>query len=78
MNLDQWFRRCNLKDFLSRALAALMLCGAEPFMQFLVEKPLWGTFIRKFFKFGPVVQEEMLFKEKLTYDGLALDEDLSQ
>ena len=24
LNLDQWFRRCCLKDFLSRALAALM------------------------------------------------------
>ena len=24
LNLDQWFRRCRLKDFLSRALAALV------------------------------------------------------
>ena len=24
LNLDQWFRRCHLKDFLSRALAALV------------------------------------------------------
>ena len=34
LNLDHWFRRCHLKDFLSRALAALMFGGAEPFMQF--------------------------------------------
>ena len=34
-NLDQWFgRRSRLKDFLSRALAALVFSGAEPFMQF--------------------------------------------
>ena len=31
-NLGQWFRRRCLKDFLSRALAALMFSGAEPFM----------------------------------------------
>ena len=32
-NLDQWFRRrCRLKDFLSGALAALLLGGVEPFM----------------------------------------------
>ena len=34
LNLDQRFRRCCLKDFLSRALAALMFSGAKPFMQF--------------------------------------------
>ena len=35
LNLDKWFRRrCHLKDFLSRVLAALVFCGAEPFMQF--------------------------------------------
>ena len=34
LNLGQWFRRCHLKDFLSGALAALLFCGAEPFMQF--------------------------------------------
>ena len=33
-NLDQWFRGCHLKDFLSGALAALVFGGAEPFMQF--------------------------------------------
>ena len=30
LNLDLWFRRCCLKDFLSGALAALMLSEAEP------------------------------------------------
>ena len=35
LNLSLWFRRrCCLKDFLSEALAALPLSGAEPFMQF--------------------------------------------
>ena len=34
LNLGQWFRRCCLKDFLSRALVALLFGGAEPFMQF--------------------------------------------
>ena len=34
LNLGQWFRRCRFKDFLSGALAALLFCGAEPFMQF--------------------------------------------
>ena len=34
LNLDQWFRRCHLKDFLSGALAALLFSGAEPIVQF--------------------------------------------
>ena len=34
LNLDQWFRRCLLKDFLSGALAALVFDGVEPFMPF--------------------------------------------
>ena len=34
LNLDQWFRRCHLKYFLSEALAALVFSGAEQFMQF--------------------------------------------
>ena len=34
LNLDQWFRRCHFKDFLSGALAALMFVGVELFMQF--------------------------------------------
>ena len=34
LNLDQGFRRCHLKDFLSRALVALVVSGAEPFMLF--------------------------------------------
>ena len=34
LNLGQWLRRCHLKDFLSGALVALLLNGAEPFMHF--------------------------------------------
>ena len=49
--LDKWFRRCRLKDILSRALAALIFGGAEPFMQFscghygehLYEKGIMGN-----------------------------------
>ena len=33
-NLSQWYRRYCLKDFLSGALAALLVSGAEPFMHF--------------------------------------------
>ena len=32
--LDKRFRGCQLKDFLSRALAALVFSGPEQFMQF--------------------------------------------
>ena len=34
LKLGQMFRRCSLKDFLPGALAALLLGGAKPFMQF--------------------------------------------
>ena len=37
LNLDQWFRRCCLKDFLSGTLAALLINRWEPFMQILKE-----------------------------------------
>ena len=33
LNSSLWFRRCRLKDFLSGALAAHLLGGAEPLMQ---------------------------------------------
>ena len=34
LNLGHWFRKtCRLKHFLSRALAALLFGGAEPFLQ---------------------------------------------
>ena len=39
LNLDNWFRRCHLKDFLSRALETLMFDGAGPFWL----KAVWGT-----------------------------------
>ena len=34
LNLDLWFRRCRLNDFLSGALVALVFSRADPFMQF--------------------------------------------
>ena len=35
LNLGLWFRsRCRVEDFLSVALAALLLSGAEPFIKF--------------------------------------------
>ena len=62
LNLGQWFR-CRLKDFLSGALASLLLGGAEQFMQFWKRASL-GTFVWSNMKFGPVVQE-VLFKQKV-------------
>ena len=62
-NLGQWFRsRCCLKYFLSQALVALLFGRAEPFMHIL-KRASWATFILSFMKFGPVVQEEMSFKD---------------
>ena len=53
-NLDQWFRRCHLKYFLSRGVAAILLGRAEPFRQFW-----WMAFREtscvKLFLVGPVV-----------------------
>ena len=34
LHLDQWFRRCHLKKFLSGVLVGLVFGGADPFMQF--------------------------------------------
>ena len=34
LNLGQWFRRCRFNDFLSGALATLLLGGAGPFVEF--------------------------------------------
>ena len=44
LNLGQWFRRCQLKHFLSGALVALLFSGMEPFMQFR-KRASWGTFM---------------------------------
>ena len=54
----------SLEDFLSRALAAHLFSGAESFVQFWYRLS-WGTILRNYFEFGSVVQEEMLFKEKV-------------
>ena len=37
LNLDQLFKRCPLKEFLTRALVALMFCRVKPFFAILVE-----------------------------------------
>ena len=42
LNLGDWFRRCGLKDFLSGALGALLLCGAESF-QYAIQQWGWVT-----------------------------------
>ena len=34
LNMDQWFQKCCLKMFLSRALAAILFGEVEPFVQF--------------------------------------------
>ena len=71
LNLSQWFRRrCLLIDFLSGALVTLLFSGEEPFMQFW-KRASWGTFMWSYMKLGPVVQEEMSFKEKV--NGLTMD-----
>ena len=44
LNLGQLFKRCPLKEFLSRALAALMFHGMKLFLQFW-HRVLLGTFI---------------------------------
>ena len=47
--------------FLSVALAALLISGVEPFVQFW-KRVLWETILWNHFEFGPVVQEEMSFE----------------
>ena len=75
LNLDQWFRRCHLKDILSGALVALLFGGAKLFIQFW-KRASWETFMWSYMKLGPVVQKEMLFKEKVY--GRTTDKDWSQ
>ena len=64
LNLNQWFRRCRLNDFLSRALAALMFSSTERHHLCNFGR---GHYVehscKSYFKFGPVVQ--MLLKEKV-------------
>ena len=33
LNLDQWIKRCHLKNFLLRALVTPLFGGVEPFVQ---------------------------------------------
>ena len=58
-----WNWTCGLGgDVVSGALAALLFCGAELFMQILY-RALWGTIPWYYFEFGPVIQEEMWFQD---------------
>ena len=57
IDLGQWFgRRCHLRYFLSGALSILLFSGAKPFKQFC-KRASWGTFMCRYVKLGPVVQE---------------------
>ena len=57
IDLGQWFeRRFHLRYFLSGALSILLFRGAKPFKQFC-KRASWGTFMCRYVKFGPVVQE---------------------
>ena len=53
-----------------------MLNGAEPFIIFWKKASL-VSFMCRYMKFGPVVQEEMSFKEKV-YARRLMDKDWSQ
>ena len=61
-NLDQWFRRCRFKTFL------IWSSGASPFVQWtdticaILKQASWETILWNCYKFGSVVQEEMLLK----------------
>ena len=44
LNLDQWFRRCRIKDLLSEDLAVLLFNIEESFVQFS-KRAVWGTFL---------------------------------
>ena len=44
LNLDQWFRRCRLKDFLSRSLEVLLFSGANNLRNF-IRGHYTGTFM---------------------------------
>ena len=66
LNSGQWFsKRCGLKDFYFLELwrPSWSVEQAEPSFSF--ERVFMGNIHVKLFKFGPVVQEEMLFKEKV-------------
>ena len=60
LNLGRWLnRRWCLKIILFLALAAILFSRAEQFVQFCL-RPLWETFLRKYFENGPVVKEMLL------------------
>ena len=51
INLNQLFRRCHLKFFLSGALAALLFSGVEPFVQFW-KRASWERFMWSYMKYS--------------------------
>ena len=53
LNLGHWFRKCCLKDFLSRALATLLFGEAEHLCYF--ERGHHGEHSCEVMTFGPVV-----------------------
>ena len=59
LNLGQWFRRCPLKDFLSGAL------GWSRTIYAILKEGIMGNIMCSYMKFGPVVQMEMSFNEKI-------------
>ena len=65
LNLGQWIRRrCCLNIFIFLALLDILFSRAEPIVQFLI-KVIRGIIHVQSFKNLPVVQAEMLYKEKV-------------
>ena len=64
LNLDQWFSRCHLKDFVSRALVSS--CSVEGNHLCSFGRGHFGDIRVKLheFKLGSVVQRKMSFEEK--------------
>ena len=63
MNLDQWFRRkCHLKIFLIWSSDGPYVQRSVTICAILVECILINNYVKLFFEFGSVVQEEMTFK----------------
>ena len=64
LNLDKWFRRCRLKIF-------LIWSSGGPFDQWsgTICAILVEGIMKNYFEFGPVVQEEMLFKGFLIWSS---------
>ena len=68
LNLDQWFRS-RLKEFLSRALVALMFSGAEPFFAILVEGIKGNTCKIMILNLDQWFMRRCRLKKKFMHDG---------